>query len=181
MAKTDKIHQRLSQDLPVNAVVSIAIVDDPYSEVGEKIQVIRSTRTDALAGLYARNWIDDAQFCAGRKWENLFESAEIGSIRAIDPTKEAVDGGRIPEPITDHQISALRKLDEAHQWLGRDGYNIVFAVLGERHLLKEAAQRCGYVTAREIDYFSRRFRECLETLAQLWGFAQANTTNRNSA
>lgn len=172
--KPDKIHERLSRDLPINSVVSVTVVDDPYSR-GEKIQVIRSVRNDALAGLHARTYIDDAQFAAGRKWENLFERAEIGSIRAIDPTREAVDGGQIPEPITDHQIAALRKLDEAHKWLGRDGYEIVFSVLGERRLLKEAAEYRGFVTAREIDYFSRRFRECLEALARLWGFAQAPT------
>lgn len=175
--KAEKIHARLSQDLPINSAVSVAIVPDPYGQNGEKIQVLRSTRTDALAGMFARNWIDEAQLNAGRKWERLFESAEIGSIRGFDPTKEAVDGGKAFEPVTDRQIMALRKLDEAHRWLGRDGYGVVFSVLGQRQLLKTAAESHGYVTAREVDYFSRRFRECLETLAILWGYAQRPLTH----
>lgn len=166
-----KIHDRMAADLPINSQVSIAIVKDPYSCVGDKIQVLRSTRDDPLAGLYARSQIDDAQLAAGRKWQAYYESGQVGSIRAIDPTKEAVDGGRIPEPITDHQIKALRKLDEAHKWLGNDSYGIVFTVLGERLMLKEAAQKHSFVTAREIDYFSRRFKDSLEQLAKLWGFA----------
>lgn len=169
--QAQKIHERLSADLPINAQVSIAIVTDPFSDCGEKISVLRSTRDDPLSGLFARQQIDEAQLAAGRKWQELYEGSEVGSIRAIDPTKEAVDGGRIPEPITDRQIKALRKLDEAHKWLGNDSYGIVFTVLGHRMMLKDAAEKHNFTTAREVDYFSRRFKDGLEELAKLWGFA----------
>jgi hypothetical protein len=164
-----KIHNRMSADLPINARVSIAIVTDPYSGAGEKIQVLRSVRDDPLAGLLARNQIDNAQFEAGRMWQLFYERSEVGHIRAIDPTKEAVDGGRMPEPITDRQIAALRKLDEAHKWLGNGGYEFVFTILGKRKLIKEAAEIHGFYTARELAYFGKRFQECLESLACLWG------------
>jgi hypothetical protein len=35
----------------------------------------------------------------------------------------------------------------------------------------EVAMQHKYTTARETNYLSRRFRECLDTLAILWGFA----------
>ncbi len=168
--QAQRIHERLAADLPINSRVSIAIVQDPYSDCGEQIQVLRSTRDDPLSGLHARRFIDTAQLAAGRRWQELYEKAEVGSIRAIDPTKEAVDGGRIPEPITDYQIKALRQLDEAHAWLGKVDYMIVFTVLGDRMMLKDAAERHGYITAREQDYFGRRFKTSLEQLAELWGF-----------
>jgi hypothetical protein len=179
--QAEKMHQRLSQDLPIGSVVSIAIVADPYSQTGEKIQVLRSTRDDPLAGMHARQQIDDAQLAAGRKWQRLFEQAQIGQIRAIDPGKEAVDGGRTPEPITDRQIATMRKLDEAHKWLGKNDYSIIYTVLGLRRMLKEAAEIHGYSTAREFDYFSRRFKESLESLAVLWGFAQKSTNGRRAS
>lgn len=166
----EKIYDRMTADLPINARVAIAIVQDPYA-AGEKIKVLRSTRDDPLAGLHAREQIKDHQLAAGRKLQEYFEGGQIGYIKAIDPTKEAVDGGRIPEPITDKQIKALRRLDEVHKWIGNDSYAMLYTVLGKRMTLKDAAAYHGYVTAREIDYFARRIKDSLESLAVLWGLA----------
>ncbi|MDE2099591.1 MAG: hypothetical protein KGL39_20230 [Patescibacteria group bacterium] len=169
--QTDKIHERLSSDLPINSVVSVAIVDDPYGEKGEKIQVLRSVRDDVLAGMYAREQIDDAQLAAGRKWQQYRELAEIGSIQAIDPTKEAVDGGKIREPLTDTQIFAFKQLDAAREELGKDGSLLVFDILALRWSIQKAANNRGMWKDIEINYVGRRFRECLESLAKLWGLA----------
>ncbi len=171
-----KLIRNLTADLPINSSISISIADDPYP-TGTKIPVVRSIRDDTLAGMHARRQIDDAQLAAGRLWQKFYERGEVGSITAIDPTREAVDGGRIPEPITDRQISALRKLDESHQWLGREGYSIVYSILGERTRLKDAALMYGYLSQREIEFFGQRFRNCLEELAVLWGFAQRTVSN----
>lgn len=172
-SQAEKVHDRLSSDLPINSRVAVAIVDDPYSQVGEKIQVIRSIRNDPLAALHSRRQIDDAQMTAGRKWQALYEGAEVGSIRAIDPGKEAVDGGGIIEPITDHQIKSLRGLKESKQALGMEGYILVRDILAESLTMAQAAQKRGMGTEPEVKYIGRRFRECLETLAILWGLAGA--------
>jgi hypothetical protein len=96
-----KIHDRRSKDVLRNRHVSIIEVEDPY-ERGEMIVVSRQLRGDPLGRLHAHGQIDQAQYNAGRAFQFDWETAERGA-RAIDPTKEAVDGGQMPEPITDGQ------------------------------------------------------------------------------
>lgn len=165
------IHERMSQDLPINSIVSVAIVKDPYSSFGENIQVLRSVRDDPLAGMFSRSQIDHAQLEAGREWQRHHENSEIGSIRAIDPGKEAVDGGRMPEPITDRQAKAVRQLKIADAKLGQEGSALVRDILGSRLSVTEAAHKRGMKGDADIKYIGKRFRECLELLAVLWGFA----------
>lgn len=172
MSKVEKVHDRKSVDLPINAHVAIAIVSDPYSDKGEKIEVLRSLRDDVLAWMQSRHQIDDAQFAAGRHWQRLHQCSTVGVIRAIDPGKEAVDGGRMPEAITDKQIDAFTALRQSYEKLGAYGSQLVFEILGEGRGIREAASLRGCQTDMEINYFGRRFRECLETLAIHWGYAQ---------
>lgn len=167
----EKIHERISADLPINSVVSIAIVDDPFSNVGEKIKVLRSTRDDPLAGMYARKYIDDAQLAAGRQWQTWFEDSEIGGVRAIDPTKEAVDGKRIPEVFTDRQARAIKKLKLANAELGHYGAELIYHVLGLRASIRRAAEARGRFSKHGIDKTGREFRNYLERLAVHCGFA----------
>ena len=155
-----------------NAMVAVAIVADPHSETGEKIQITRSIRDDPLAYMASHRQIDEAQYQAGRKWQKLHECSTIGVIRAIDPGKEAVDGGMMREFLTDSQIDAFKKLSAAYRELGQTGGKMVMLVLGEGRSIADAATRWGYTDDRSVNYFSRRFRECLETLAVHWGFAQ---------
>lgn len=166
--KEEKVYDRKSHDLPINSVVAIAVVTDP---AGDKIEVLRSLRNDPLAGMLSRQQIDQAQFEAGRKWQRLHQISTIGVIMATDPAKEAVDGGRISESLTDKQIMAFSELADAYKALGGYGKALIFYVLGEEISITDAAARLNCTTAREIDYISRRFRECLETLAIHWGFA----------
>ena len=165
------VHERLATDLPYGAKVRQTMVDDPYSQEGGRILVLQSRRDDQLVGLHARGKIDDAQFQAGRKWEEYEEAASIGGASAIDPTKEAVDGGKIPEPFTDRHLKAIRRLAEARSELGPVGYSLVKIVLSERLTVREAAFKLGYESERGVNYVSIRFRECLEVLAILWGLA----------
>jgi hypothetical protein len=88
-----KAHDRRTTDLLRNAMVAPIIVDDPL-EMGSKLVVMRSLRNDPLAGLHSRQFIDDAQFWGGRSFQRDFEAAERGP-KAIDPSKEAVDGGQM--------------------------------------------------------------------------------------
>lgn len=170
-SQAEKVHDRLSQDLPINSRVAIAIVQDPYSQIGEKIQVTRSIRDDPLAGMHSRQQIDDAQLVAGRKWQAHHEGAEVGLIRAIDPAKEFVDGGQFPDPLPDSKIKALEALRAADEALGWEGKMIVRSILGDRLSIAQTANARGGRTEVEIKYVGKRFRECLETLAILWGFA----------
>lgn len=165
----DKIHQRLASDLPYNSVISVAIVADPYSDKGENIQVTRSLRDDPLAGMLSRRQIDEAQFQAGRKFQFTHEQSTIGRLRAIDPGKEAVDGGLPPDFLTSGQMQAFKTLSGMRRCLGPDGYRLLFDVLCERIGLGDAAM----ARQQRVRFTCILFRGHLERLAIHCGYAQA--------
>ena len=108
------------------------MVADPYSTTGGKIAVTASLRDDPLGKLYARRQIDDAQYRVGLMLTEFFELAEIGSVQAVDPAKEPVDGrGAYVEPISDRQRRAVRQLMRVCQVsvLGQVGYDLCRVVL----------------------------------------------------
>jgi hypothetical protein len=144
-------------------------VDDPY-EAGGKIIVMRSTRDDPLADLHARHMIDEAQYHAGREFQRHFEAVESGA-RAIDFTKEAVDGGRNYEGITDSRMQSSDMLKVSYARLGLNGQVIVHEVLVHNMTRKQMAESRGLVGKRWEEYYGMRFRECLDTLALVYGFA----------
>lgn len=143
--------------------------DDPY-EVGGKIIVMRSTRDDPLGDMHARRQIDDAQYHAGREFQGHFEAAERGP-RAIDPSKEYVDGGLAPEPISEAQRRAGRQLAIAYRALGQDGSAIVHDVLVHCRTRKQVAETRGVCGERWEKYYGLRFQECLDCLAIVYGFS----------
>lgn len=165
------IHDRRSRDLPLNADVAPIEVDDPLAlEPGERIVALRSIRNDPLARLHSHRQIDEAQYRSGRAFQNDWERAERGP-QAVDPTREYVDGVQTREPITEGQRRAVLRLNRAERELGADGSALVHDVLVKGMTMAQVGQRRGLRSARWNDYFSRRFRECLDRLALLYGFA----------
>lgn len=144
-------------------------VDDPY-EAGGKIIVMRSTRDDPLADHHARGHIDEAQYQAGRSFQKDFEAAEQGP-RAIDLTKEAVDGGELAEPLSDARMAAGRQLAKVYRELGADGTALIHDVLVHGRTMKQIAESRGFSGERWNKYFGMRFGECLDCLAAVYGFA----------
>ena len=103
--KSTKVHDRRAQDLPLNAQVAAVEIDDPMAlEPGEKIVALRSIRNDPLGRLHSHHQIDEAQFRGGRAFQDDWEKAERGP-RAVDPTREYVDGGQAR---TDHRAPTSR-------------------------------------------------------------------------
>ncbi len=162
-------HDRRTTDLLRNAQVAPLEVDDPF-EIGAKLIVMRSTRDDPLGDMHARGFIDEAQYSAGRAFQGDFEAAERGP-RAIDPSKEAVDGGMAPEPITEAQRKAARQLAVVYRALGQDGSAIAHDVLVHMKTRAQVAQSRGFVGERWERYYGLRFRECLDCMALVYGFA----------
>jgi hypothetical protein len=155
-----KAHDRRSRDLLRNAEVATVEVDNPLAlEPGEKIVALRSIRNDPLARLHSHRQIDEAQYQAGRAFQSDWEKAERGP-RAVDP--EYVDGGQSREPITEGQRKAVLRLNRAERELGADGSALVHDVLVQGLTMEQIGQRRGLFTKRWSDYFSRRFRECLD-------------------
>lgn len=144
-------------------------VDDPL-EMGGKLIVMRNTRNDPLAALHVRKQIDEAQYHGGRAFQHDFETAERGP-RAIDPSKEAVDGGQMPEPITEAQRKAAKRLAGVYGKLGADGSALAHDVLIHGKTHRQIAEARGLIGERWEKYFGMRFQECLECLAKFYGFA----------
>jgi hypothetical protein len=166
-----KVHDRRSRDLLRNAEVAAVEVDDPLAlEPGEKIVTLRSIRNDPLARLQAHRHIDEAQYQGGRAFQDDWEKAERGP-RAIDPSREYVDGGQFREPITERQRKAVLRLNRVERELGADGAALVHEVLILGMTMEQIGQQRGWRGQRWIDYLARRFRECLDRLALIYGFA----------
>src|SRR4249919_3087030 len=156
-----RVHDRRSNDLPRNAEVAAVEVDDPLGlEPGDKIVTLRSIRNDPLARLHSHRQIDDAQYQGGRAFQNDWEKAERGP-RAVDPTREYVDGGQMREPITDGQRRAAMRLTCVERELGADCSAWVHEVLIQGMTMEQVGQRRGLHSQRWNDYFARRLRECL--------------------
>ncbi len=171
--QTEKVHDRRADDLPINSKVVSAVVEDPFPRIEgriEYIQVTRSVRDDPLADMFSRRVIDKAHYEAGRKWQRLHDITTIGPISAIDPTKEAVDGGKPRDPITDRQMDAFKKLAEADRMLGQWGALLVRDLLAHRLTVSQMCERHDCRTGRRANFLSLRVRECLEDLGKHWGF-----------
>jgi hypothetical protein len=164
-------HDRRSRDLPRNAEVAAVEVDDPFGlDPGDKIVTLRSVRNDPLARLHSHRQIDEAQYQGGRAFQDDWEKAERGP-QAVDPSREYVDGGQFREPITERQRKAVLRLNRVERELGADGSVLVHEVLILGLTMEQIAERRGVRGQRWSDYLSRRLRECLDRLAQVYGFA----------
>jgi hypothetical protein len=167
------VHDRKSRDLPRNAEVAAIEVDDPLGlEPGDKIVTLRSIRNDPLARLHTHRQIDEAQYQGGRAFQADWERAERGP-QAVDPSREYVDGGQAREPITERQRKAVLRLNRVERELGADGSALVHEVLILGMTMEQITRRRALRGQRWMDYFSRRFRECLDRLALIYGFATA--------
>jgi hypothetical protein len=166
----DKIYDRMTADLPINSVVAPAVVDDPL-EPGARLRTLRSLRDDPLATMHSRGHIDEAQFAAGRLWQRYREHSEIGGARAIDPTKEAVDGGRFKEPDITRMSAALVQLKLADDEFQEYGASLVYDVLARNMSITEIAAARSITSGRQICSLMERFRASLDVMAKLWGFS----------
>lgn len=165
-----EIHDRRAIDLTHKDVAPIE-VDDPI-EQGGRLLVMRSLRDDPIAAMHAAGSIDNVQYLAGRHWQKAYELAEIGGARAIDYSETKVDGGKIPEPtISDSQAKAISDLTKARKALGDYGSSIVHDILAQHLTIKECANRRMMTREIELNFVGRRFRECLSTMAVVFGYA----------
>ncbi len=166
------VHDRRATDFARHGEIAEVDVDDPFAtKPGEKIRVLRQMRNDPLARLHSHRQIDEAQYSAGRAFQHDWEVAERGA-RAIDPTRERVDGGRLPEPLSDAQGRARKRLIEIERVLGRTMHRVTHAVLVDGMSMETMAQRLfnreGEVV---VKYYGRLFRDALDVLAGEYGLA----------
>ena len=82
------------------------------------------------------------------------------------------------EPITERQRRAVLQLNRIGHELGADGIVLVHEVLVLGLTMEQIGLRRGLRGRRWKDYFSRRFQECLDRLAQTYGFASPKPKGR---
>jgi hypothetical protein len=139
-------------------------------ELGAKLMVMRSTRNDPLANLHARKSIDEAQYAGGRAFQQDFETAERGP-KAIDPSQPYVDCSRVERGISAAISKALDGLTKARDELGQNGGALMHDFLIEGLNVVEIGIKRGMVSELELKYLGKRVRECLESLAIVYGYA----------
>jgi hypothetical protein len=165
-------HDRCARDVALHAETAEIEVDDPYAtRSGEKVRVLRQLRSDPLARLHSHRQIDEAQYRAGRAFQRDCEIAERGA-RAVDLTRERVDGGKLAEPVSERQLRARKRLIELERVLGRTMHRVTHAVLVDglsmEALAKALFNREGEVAAK---YCGQLFRDALDVLAGEYGLA----------
>lgn len=147
------VHDRRATDLPRNAVVCVDEVDDPWGKPTKedphpKITVIRSL-ADPLAWLKHHGKLKQYQITAGNIWQKLYFEAEIGALKAMDPTKEPVDGGgSCVEILTDKRRHAVAMLARCSSALGWNGDRLIRDILGLGMSIEEVAGASGWNTSR---------------------------------
>jgi hypothetical protein len=174
LAAVPLVHDRRATELVHQDVVAEE-VDDPY-EPGATILVMRSLRHDPIAAMWKKGHIDECQYRAGREWQKAYEFAEIGGARAIDYTRDKVDGGQIAQPtVSDKQARAIADLTKSAKALGDYGSSIVYDVLACHMTIAQTANRRMMTSEAELKFIGRRFRECLDTIAIVFGLATKAT------
>lgn len=153
-------------------------VTDPYDQ-SAKILVMRSLRDDPLGRMHDRKQIDEAQYRAGDQWRDYYAIIEVGGAQAIDPSKDAVDGGYFRDNRdSDRYSRAFNEMRRASTAAGMLGEQSLKDVLANRLFLNQVA------ALRNIsaETASERFKTALEAIAILWGFAvECPITKRSCA
>jgi hypothetical protein len=157
--------------------LGVHYVSDPHDANGEVRAKIVNLRDDPVGQMAKRGQLGDSitetemRLKAARRWQRLYELAEIGGARGIDPTRDIVDGGRFEMPDTDARLSAQAQLNELRQALGIVGDRIVTWVLGHKYDLKKVILLLGRSGQWEQRALGVRFRECLDTIASELGIS----------
>lgn len=168
--KAEKVHDRRAQDALAEMHLVAVDVKNPHDIDGGNITVLATTRDDILRRLHSAKGIDDAQFAAGRSWEEDWQRAQLGHTSSGGQWRERVQGGGVSgEIITDKVRRAVSNLAEADRALGIQGCAIVRDILGRGMTTKAAAvKHCGSMSDRNTSYITKRFGECLETLVVVY-------------
>lgn len=164
---------RKRRPAPVTVPHVMKEVDNPhYSRAHDgdrsnpkRIKAAYNPRESYVGLLHQRGKISDSERRAGDKVRQAFEMMGGVGAQAMDYTREPVDGGGIPDPITDRQLRAGRTLREVHDVLGPAGHDLVIRIAGEGRWPRDLTS-----DQERQRYLSLRLRECLEHLAVHWGY-----------
>lgn len=156
----------------IKAEVVSADVDNPYFQPEhfespsnpKTITALVNIRESAVETLFARGQLDKAQKRAADRFRGFWEAMGGAGAKAMDYTREYVDGGRSAESLTDRQINAGKELMQARSLLGARNYDLVCKICGEGFALDEICR-----SKREKLTAADNLRSNLNDLAAMWG------------
>lgn len=174
MAKASKKREFQSQHIEV---VTGSVPNPNWSRdhAGAKgnpksIDAQMNAKESAISVLASKGAIDECQAEAAIKFRRLFEAMGGKGARAIDYSREQVDGGGVTVAITDQQIDAGRKLKLAHDALSKAhgvyAWKIVSYVCGEGLSIHDLTE-----TRRQRDTLTDNLRLYLDCLAEHWNLS----------
>lgn len=144
-------------------------VEDPF-DPSAVIIVMRNKRNDPLGALHAHKSIDEAQYRAGRAFQDDFETIQ-GQQQACDPSQPYVDQSFRGKTVSDAHSKALARLNKAHAALGLDLSPLANDVLISGWSYKQIAEARGFGGERWEKFFGMSFAVCLHRLSYVYGFA----------
>jgi len=124
-----------------NIEVAEGLVDDPY-EPGVKLRVLRNIREHPISRLAHIGKISESQRICAEMFRAKYERAVLGGARAIDYTRERVDGGVMSEPLSEVVQEAVEWLNScaSQSGCGKLGWSVLTHVCGEGRGIQETAQ-----------------------------------------
>lgn len=148
------------------------VIDDPL-EAGQRYSAAVNVRESSIDHMASRGRIDPAQALAGERFRRLWEKAAVGRNQAMDPTREAVDGGGCGDPISDGLVKAGQELARVMRELGPVGSKLLVSVVGEGKRIEDVAagwtRSGGVVSGRRAEgYVTGRMIEALDELVRFW-------------
>jgi hypothetical protein len=132
-----------------------------------------SKSPDRLAEHFNRGHIDGAQFAAGREFQKHFALAD--RRRRADLERGQPDG------LAADQVAAWKWLAKCYQALGLDGSALICDVLIDGKTTKQIMAARGKAGEGWQNFYARRVREALSTLADVFGFERENRASGTRA
>lgn len=141
------------------------------------ITVIRSLKDDPLGRMHARHQIDQAEYLAGRAYQECFVKAQL-AYHGSDIGGVGGSNGNRTEPLTETRQRALQKLRVIDQALakrhGTEGVLLVRDILGEGYSVEAAARRRASQSERSTRSWGWLFRRCLSVIAFKLGYSSSS-------
>jgi hypothetical protein len=132
-----------------------------------KVGAMVNVRESAVASLEARGQLDECQVKTADVFRSHWEAMGGVGTRAIDYTKEPVDGGRNVESYPERRAAAGKELKRCRDLLGARNYDLVCKVCGQGMSFRDLAS-----SRRDRDTLADNLRASLDDLAVMWKLAR---------
>jgi hypothetical protein len=142
------------------------------------VHVVATVRGDVLNYMHARGQIDSASYQAGRRYQALYERAELAGLPTVDITMphiiiRAIGGDFVRVDARRRAAHHLREVDAAVlAEFGITGLQLLRDILGAALTIEACSMRRGDGDDKQsLRFWGSYFRRCLRGLAVILGFA----------